>query len=483
MDKKTSLKTNFIMNSILQGSAYILPFIMNPYVSRILLPEGMGKVSFATSILSYFSMLAMLGVPTYGIRTCAVMANDRIKLSRAFKEIFAINLIMAFVSYILFFLGITFIPALKDNKYLLTVMSISIVLNVLNTDWLYKSLEKYSVIAIRSIIVKVISIVAILLFVHSKDDYIIYGLLSIVAAYGVGLWNFLGTRQYISWKKNGRLHIKQHIKPIIVFFSMTVATTIYTNLDVVMLGAMTNDTITGYYDASIKIKTLLVAVVSSLGAVLLPRVCSYIASGNMEGFKVLCSKALNFIVLLSIPLIFYFVYFAESVILLFSGPEFFGAILPMKIIMPSILCIGLTNIIGIQMLVPLGRENSVLYSEIAGAIVDLILNAIFIPVWGASGAALGTLAAEIVVLIFQIYSCRDYVIPMLVRIGYVKIVLSAAFALIGSFWLAFTKLPEILVVLYSFSLFCFIYIISLFLMKEKGTYASFRILFQNNRKE
>ena len=478
MERKNSLKTNFIMNLILQGSAYILPFIMTPYISRILLPEGMGKVSFATSVLSYFSMLALLGVPTYGIRTCAVIANDRDKLSQSFKEIFIITLFMSFISYILLLGGISFIPSLKDNRGLLSVMSITIILNVLNTDWLYKSLEKYTVIAIRSIIIKIISIVAILLLVHLQEDYIIYGFLSVIAAYGVGIWNFLGAKRYVSWKTTKKLNFRHHIKPIIVFFSMTVATTIYTNLDIVMLGGMTNDTITGYYDASIKIKTLLVAAVSSLGAVLLPRVCSYIASDNMTAFKEICRKALHFLILLSVPLIFYFIYFAEPVILLYSGPKFQGAILPMKIIMPSILCIGLTNIIGIQMLVPLGLERQVLYSEIAGAITDLILNAILIPFWGASGAAFGTVVAEIVVLIFQAYSCRDYVLPMLRQINYIKIIVAAFIALGGTFWLIYCNLSDFGIVAISLPLFFIIYIFSLFLTKEKEAYALIATIFQ-----
>ena len=92
--KIKSVKFNFLMNAILTASSFVFPFITFPYISRVLLPEGVGKVNFATSVVSYFCMFAMLGIPTYGIRTCAQVRDDREELSRVVHEILFINLLI-----------------------------------------------------------------------------------------------------------------------------------------------------------------------------------------------------------------------------------------------------------------------------------------------------------------------------------------------------------------------------------------------------
>lgn len=106
--KIQSIKFNYIMNSILTLSSIIFPLITFPYVSRILNPVGMGKISFATSVIIYFSMFAQLGIPTYGIRACAKVRDDKAKLSKVVQEIIIINLVMCLVVYIVFFFRIIY---------------------------------------------------------------------------------------------------------------------------------------------------------------------------------------------------------------------------------------------------------------------------------------------------------------------------------------------------------------------------------------
>ena len=89
-----SIKLNFIMNALLTMSNLIFPLITFPYVSRILLPVGTGKVAFATSVVTYFSMFAQLGIPAYGIRVCAQVRDDKDKLSRTVQELLLISLVM-----------------------------------------------------------------------------------------------------------------------------------------------------------------------------------------------------------------------------------------------------------------------------------------------------------------------------------------------------------------------------------------------------
>ncbi len=408
--KRISLKRNFIMNALLTVSSVIFPIITFPYASRILLPEGTGKVSFAISLITYFIMFSELGVPTYGIRAVAKVRDDKEALSRLIQELMLINIIMSIVSYAALFIACMTIGRLRADMGFYMMLSVALIVNALGTEWLYKGLEQYSYISIRSIIFKAIALVAIFLFVRNREDYVFYGLISIFANVGPNLVNICFLRKYIRpvWPSIRRS--LTHLKPIIVFFAMSCATTIYTNLDTVMLGFMTSNTEVGYYNASVKIKTVLVSFVTSLGAVVLPRASYYVERGEMSRFWDIIRKAFIFVIGVSVPLVIIFIRFAGLSIDILSGPAYAGAVVPMQIIMPTLLLIGLSNITGIQIFIPMGYEKMVLYSEITGAVTDVVINLMLIPKYGAAGAAAGTLAAEAVVLLFQLIVLRKILI-------------------------------------------------------------------------
>ena len=394
------------MNALLAVSGFLFPLITFPYVSRILLPAGIGKVTFATSLIAYFSMFAQLGIPTYGIRACAQVRDDREQLTRTVHELLGINLVVDAAAYLFLGLALCFIPRLQDNKPLFIIISATILLNSIGIEWLYKALERYTYITVRSVAFKLIAVAATFLLIHSEKDTAIYGGITIFSASASNLLNFVHARKYVDFRRPRNCDWKKHLKPVAIFFAMSCAATIYTNLDALMLGFMTSDAVVGCYGAAVKVKNILVSVVTALGAVLLPRASYYVEQGRLEDFKKLTRKAIHFVLLSAGGLTIYFILFAREGILFLSGPAYEQAVLPMQIIMPTVLLIGLSNIMGIQILVPLGKERVVLKSELAGAGTDLILNALLIPRYGAAGAALGTLAAEAVVLGIQYYELR-----------------------------------------------------------------------------
>ena len=240
------------------------------------------------------------------------------------------------------------------------------------------------------------------LFVHQTGDYVIYGAITVFSTCGSYILNFIRLRKLISFQRYPSYNLRQHIKPILVFFAQSMATTVYCNLDTVMLGFMKGDVEVGYYTVAIKIKTLLTSVVTALGAVLLPRLSYYVGSGQKDKFYQLINKTINFVVAMSLPLTIYFILMANESILFLSGSGYEPAVAAMQIILPTILLIGLSNVTGIQVLTPLGMERYVLISVIVGAMVDLILNTLFIPGYGSAGAAFGTLMAELAVLIVRL---------------------------------------------------------------------------------
>ena len=378
MKKQKSLKLNFIMNAMLTMSSFIFPLITFPYVSRILLAEGTGKVQFATSFISYFTMFSQLGVPTYGIRAVAGVRDDKEQLSRTVQELFILRLATTTISYTAFFILLATVPRLQGEKLLYVIMSANTFLTFIGMEWLYKGLEHYTYITIRQITVKFLSLILMFLLVRQKSDYIIYGAIAVFAGAASNIFNFIHARRYIYFRPMGNWNVRRHIRPVMVFFALSCATMIYTHLDTVMLGFMKTDTDVGYYGAAVKIKTLLVSIVTSLGTVLLPRASYYVKKGDMEKFRAITSKALRFVMLMATPLVIYFMLFASSGIRLLSGSGFDGAIVPMILIMPTLLFIGMSNITGLQILVPTGREKLVLYSTIAGAVLDVIINAALI---------------------------------------------------------------------------------------------------------
>lgn len=465
--KQKSIKNNVIMNMILTMSSFVFPLITFPYVSRILMPEGIGKVSFATSLVSYFLMFSQLGIPTYAVRTCAKVRDNKKILSKTAQELLIINVIMAVVSYIFLLLSICIIPKLQVEKTLYLIISSTIFLTAIGVEWLYKALEQYTYIAIRSIIFKFLALVAMFCLVHEESDYVIYGAISIFAASASYILNFINVRKYIYLSPVGKYELKRHIKPILVFFAMACATTIYTNLDSVMLGFMKTDTDVGYYNAAIKIKTILVSVVTSLGVVLLPR-SSYYLENNMEDeFRYIASKAMNFVFVAAIPLTIYFFAYAQEGICFLSGEAYLGSIIPMQIIMPTVIFIGITSISGTQMLVPLGREKFVLYSEILGAVTDVLLNLALIPKFAAAGAAIGTLVAEFVVLLVQFMALKDEGKLVVRNISVLKILVACILGFFGSIWIKKMDLNIFNTLVISATLFFMIYCVALVCLKER----------------
>lgn len=463
---KSSVKWNFLMNIVLTVSSFIFPLITFPYISRVLSPIGTGKISFATSVIAYFISISQLGIPVYGIRVCAQARDDREKLTRTVHELLFINLITTFIAYVVLAVLVVTISKLYEEKILYAIVSTMIVLNAVGVEWLYKALEQYTYITVRSVIFKCISVFAMFALVHSKKDYIIYAAISVFASSASYILNLINVHKYIDIKPVWNYDLKRHLKPIAVFFVMACATTIYTNLDNVMLGFMKSDEAVGYYSVAIKVKTILVSVVTALGTVMLPRVSYYIEKGKQKEFYLAIEKAIKFVFIFSCPLLVYFIIYAKECILILAGKEYAASVLPMQILMPTLLFIGLTNVFGIQILVPTGRENVVMLSGVIGVIIDAIINGLCIPNFSYIGAAIGTLFAEIFVLIVQYIYIREEVKKILKQINYIQILTAIVLSGIASYWIKYLSLNSIITISLSSIIYFGVYLIYLLFRKD-----------------
>lgn len=416
-----SVKFNFIMNFIMSASSIVFPLITFPYISRVLMATGNGKVATASAVITYFNMFASLGIPTYGIRACAKVRDDKEKLSKTVQELLIINSITMFLTLIAFIFTVALIPEFAAEKNLYIINGIGMVLNVFAITWLYNALEQYAYITVINMIVKLVSLILMFMLVKKPEDYVVYGGITVFASSASYVFNFIYATKFVSLKKSAPYDFRVHMKPILRFFAMSAATSVYTNLDVVMLRFMQGDTEVGYYNAAIKVKTILVTLITSLGTVLLPRLSYYVKKEKTEDFYRMIGKAVNFVVLAGFPLTIYFMLYAKESIQFLAGDGYGGSIIPMVILMPTVLLIGLSNITGIQILTPQNMEQKVLKSIICGAVVDFILNLILIPRIASSGAALATTIAEIVVLIVQCIYLKDILKDIVRGVEWIKV--------------------------------------------------------------
>jgi O-antigen/teichoic acid export membrane protein len=380
----------------------IFPLITFPYISRILGPEGIGKVSFATSFVSYFILLASIGIPLYGIREIARVRDNKKKLSELTQELFVMHIIASIIISLIFIVLIFFNGKLSDEKTLFFIVSFSIILTTIGMEWLYQGLEQYSYITIRSIIFSIVSTIAIFVFIHKKQDYLISAAISVFASLGSSVLNFYNARKILFTKRTEPWNFKRHIKPMAMVYLMNFIISIYIQLDTVMLGFMSSAKNVGFYASGLKINKMLLGLVTSLGGVLLPRLSYYVSNNMKTDFNRLLKRSFEVIWIFCLPIVAALMLLSREIIVVFAGNQYLPASICIIITAPIILFIGLTNIFGIQILYPLGRDKEVVYSVAAGAIFAFILNLLLIPYFAHVGAAIATLVSELIVLIVQI---------------------------------------------------------------------------------
>ena len=420
--KKKSIKVNAILNLIKTLMSVIFPLITFPYASRTLLPDGIGKVQFAVSIISYFSLLATLGISSYGVREGAKYRDSKEKLSIFAKEIFTINLCSTVLAYVLLAIALIVVPKFHDYRSLLIVCSASILFTALGMEWLYTAVEDFKYITIRSICFQIVSLILLFVFVHSEKDVLKYAAISVVASVGSNVFNFINSRKYISFKgiKVKFDALKKHIKPVMILFVMAVTSSIYTILDSSMIGFFSTDYQVGIYTAATKINRIVLNLVVSIGAVLLPRLSYYSGTNDKDNFLKLAYKSADLILALSIPACIGLSVLSGSVIEVISGAQYAEASIVMKVINPIIVIVGMSNFLGVQLFMPLKKEKWTLYSDLIGAVCNLSLNVVLIPVYGALGAAIASLIAEFAVTMVQLILARKYISIRTILSGFLK---------------------------------------------------------------
>jgi len=401
------MKKNYLYNLSLSLANILFPILSFPYASRILEPEGIGKVQVVSSFAQYFALIAALGIPVYGIQEIAKYRHNKKELSAVFSELIIIYFITSVLISFVYLAVIYSFPFFRPNLQLYLYAVCIILLGFSSIDWLYAGLEAFRIISIRSVIIKALALVLLYVFVKEKADYEKYLLILIFSILGNNIINLFMIRNRCSLVfKN--LAFKQHFRPMFFIFGTTIASSIYTYLDSVLLGMLANEHAVGFYTAAIKLAKIAIPIIISIGAVLVPRLAKNFSTSNFTEIQQLLNKSFQFISFSAIPITFGLALLAPEFILIFSGSKFLPAVPCMQILSVLPLIISLGYFFAFQILIPAGKSREVFVAAVTGVVTGLLLNFIFIPFYGENGAAVANISCEVLVLLVYIYYARKY---------------------------------------------------------------------------
>ena len=416
------MKKNYFFNLLLSISNILFPIISFPYVSKVVGPSGVGKVQFITSYAQYFALIAALGIPVYGIREIAKHKHDQQKLNVVFSELSVIYFFTSIALTLIYIGTLLFIPYFNQDRGLYLWSILLVMLSFTSIDWFYEGLEQFSIVAIRSILIRVFSLVLMFVLIHTSGDYYWYLLIIIFTTLANNGINMIRLHKSVTIQLSG-LSFKRHLKPLLLIFSTTIATSMYTMLDTVLLGFLSNTHAVGLYTAAVKLSKIALPIVTSLGMVLVPGLAKNLSQKNMHAAQYTLNKSFAFTAFFSIPIGFGLALFAPEFIRAFSSDKFLDATLSMQILAVLPLLIGYGYFFGFQILVPDGRDKEMLWSVLGGVVTGLVLNFTLVPKFEHVGASLANVLSELVVtglymfFVFKIYDFRFSYKPLYSAIG------------------------------------------------------------------
>ena len=401
---KKSIKKNYIYNLTYQILLLFTPLITTPYLSRVLGVDGVGTVSFAESIVSYFTLFATLGITTFGQREISYVQDNKEKRTQVFWEtkflqiVTSICVLALYVAFALF----------QENGTLYLILSFNILAVLVDVVWLFQGMEEFGKIVFRNIVFKILGIAYIFIAVKTKEDVIkyVFGVSFFLFLSNASLWPYVA--KYVGKPNWNEIKPFRNIKVVISLFIPTIAVQIYTVLDKTMIGLITQSSFeNGYYEQAIKISKIVMTVVTSLGTVMIPRIGYHFGRGETEQVNSFMYRGYRFVWFLGIPLCFGLLGTASNFVPWFFGDGYEKVVPLLGILAFLILAIGINNVTGMQYLIPTKRQNLFTMTVLIGAGVNFVLNIILIHFFQSIGAAIASVAAETTIALVQLWLVRN----------------------------------------------------------------------------
>jgi O-antigen/teichoic acid export membrane protein len=393
-----TVKKNILYNMLLSTLNVLFPIISVPYISRVLGVENVGLVNFIITYVNYFVLFAAFGVNIYGMREIAKYKNNKDETSKIFSEIFRVNLITASMASAIYLMSVFFISRFRENMIIFIIAGIALYLTPVTIDWYFQGIENFRMITLRSLAVKCFSLIGLFVFVRTESDIIPYIMLNVISITGASIWNMIYAQRHglkIIWRN---INAKIHIRPMFIFFITNITISLYTMLNIIMLGFLSDYTQVGYFTSVYKIVSVILSLITAIAPVIIARINIIKGEdGHIEKIVSLYIRSFNMLMITAIPAMTGLIVIAPRFVLFFLGPQFSLAALPMQLLSILILIVGLTNLFGTQILLGLGYEKKYLISVSCGTAISIIFNLLLIRRYGAIGASIATLITEITV--------------------------------------------------------------------------------------
>ena len=400
----SSLKKNLAYNVAYQILVIILPLITAPYVSRVLGADGLGTYSYIFSIVTYFGLFGMLGIANHGNRSVALVRDNRQKVSEAFSNTYIIQLCTTVIALLLYFLFIY--CWFSGDKTIAYIESIIVLSYVLDITWFFFGLEQFAVTVTRNAIIKIATVVAIFIFVRSREDLWIYALIMSCGMLFSQIYLWLRIRKYADFCKPSWSQVKSNIKPVLMLIIPAIAYSIYKLLDKVMLGAMSSMSQVGLFDNAEKIINIPSSLITAFGTVMMPRITVLLGTGDEHRISYLNKISVRYFTLLVVGAAFGLAGICNVLAPVYFGSEFVGSAPIIAGLGFSLIFVTWANVIRTQYLIPNKLDKPYVISSVIGALANLAVNIILIPKFAGIGAMIGTIIAEFTVFFVQLILVR-----------------------------------------------------------------------------
>jgi O-antigen/teichoic acid export membrane protein len=468
--KKRSIKSNAFFNSMKEFLNIAAPFITFPYVTRVLMPDNLGKVQFAASIITVFTYFASLGIPFYGVRRIAQVRDNMEQRSRVFRELLLIEIIATFVVYGVFLLSLVYVEEFNREMVLYLIMGTRIVLKIFGFEWFFKGMEEYKFMAYRKLLAKVVGIILIFTFIKTPDDYVLYGSVSVITLVISRILNYWNLKKLIVKVPLKELKPSEHFAKASYFFLLYFSTKLYHNVDKIMLGFISGHTSVGFYVTANKLINIIKTVFISFTAVLIPRFTNLVYRGKWDKLKPIAQKSLQVIFFLSFPAMIGLYLLSHEIIMVFGGEKYLSAVMTMRVLLPIMVILPLSSFVGKQLLISMNKDRIVISTVFASLLLNVLLNAFLIPRYQQNGAAAASVAAELFILIVEITWGWQYLkrVELKIRPVFIYILASAVMSVFVYFLktVFLMGLPSLPIVLISSAAGAAVYTLFLIIVKE-----------------
>lgn len=457
---KKTLNRNIILSIITNIMNIIFPLITFPYISKTLSIDVIGKYNFIDSVLNFFSIIAMLGTNCYAIREGAKLRENKELLNKFISELFIINLITVFLSYFFMFICVENITKLNQEKYFIYLFSIQMIFYVLSINWISIIYERYIFTTLQMLIFKILYVISIYLFVKKNDDFFPYLIITIIIQSSSHIVTMIYNKQFYKLQKISIKNCIIHLKPIFIILFSSLATSIYTSSDIIMLGFMTNSYIVGIYSFSVKLYNTLKIFLSSILSVSYPRAS---ALYGKEGFSKVVQYAYDTTMIIMLPCIIGLMFISKRLISLIGNESYLVSSFSLYVLIIA-LPFSIVAWLQIQLiLLPSRKDFKVLKITILTAILNIILNIILIPIFKEKATAFSTLIAEFVMFITLRYYGKNIYKINLINNNIKDAIVSCTFIIFVCIIIPkFVHMNDIIVLTITICISVLIYIATLF---------------------